>query len=220
MFQSDYAAAFITGLFGASHCIAMCGGIACVLGQRANSASSKLAVSIGFNLGRICSYSIAGAIVAGSIQAISNVHRSAHMLSVLQWLAAIMLILLGIHLTRWWSVLNPVESLGKGLWRKIQPRASRVLAIQHPLSSIPLGLLWGWLPCGLVYSTLTLSASQANWIAGATVMFCFGLGTFSVMLTTVLLGQQLNKVMGHRWLQVGSGLMVLALGMYQVVTLL
>jgi sulfite exporter TauE/SafE len=72
----------------------------------------------------------------------------------------------------------------------------------------------------VVYSNLTLSASQANWLAGAGVMFSFGMGTFSVMLATVLLGQQLNHVMGHRWLQVGSGLMVLALGVYQVVTLL
>lgn len=218
--QADFAAAFITGLLGATHCIAMCGGIACILGSRANNSSNKFLVSIGFNLGRILSYSIAGAIVAGSIQAISQVHRSVYMLVGLQWFAAIMLILLGIHLTRWWSILTPLEQLGKGLWSKVQPRASKMLALQHPAASLPLGMLWGWLPCGLVYSTLVLSASQANWLNGAGVMFSFGLGTFSVMLLAVLLGQQLTKLMTNRILQVCSGLSVLCLGIYQVVTLL
>ncbi|WP_432463172.1 sulfite exporter TauE/SafE family protein [Agarivorans sp. QJM3NY_33] len=218
--HSDYLAAFITGLLGASHCVAMCGGIACILGSRVSDNSSKFLLSLGFNFGRIISYSIAGAFVAGSFQAISLVHSSFQLLFLLQWLAAIMLILLGIHLTRWFSVLSPIEALGRGLWGKIQPTASKVMAIKHPLASLPLGMLWGWLPCGLVYSNLTLSASQANWFNGAIVMFCFGLGTFSVMLLAVMLGQKLTRILANRYLQICSGLMVFSLGLYQVVTLL
>ncbi|MDO6762287.1 sulfite exporter TauE/SafE family protein [Agarivorans sp. 1_MG-2023] len=218
--QTDYAAAFITGLLGATHCIAMCGGIACVLGSRVENSSSKFLVSVGFNLGRIVSYAIAGAIVSGSIQAIGQIHQSLHLLVGLQWLAALMLILLGIHLTRWWSVLTPLEAAGKVLWNRIQPSASKFLSLNHPLACVPLGLLWGWLPCGLVYSTLTLSASQASWQSGAAVMFSFGLGTFSVMLLSVMLGQKLSHLLNNRKLQIVSGLSVFALGIYQVVTLL
>ncbi|MGY5449362.1 sulfite exporter TauE/SafE family protein [Agarivorans sp. MS3-6] len=220
MINPDLITAFITGLLGATHCIAMCGGIACILGSRVENNSSKLLVSIGFNLGRIVSYALAGAFVAGSFQAISQLHGSFKPLSILQWIAALMLILLGIHLTRWFAVLSPVEHLGKGIWSKVQPHASKVLSIKHPLASIPLGMLWGWLPCGLVYSNLTLAASQANWLSGGAVMFSFGLGTFSIMLLTVLFGHKLTQLLSNRPLQIISGLSVISLGIYQVVTML
>tara|TARA_R110001592_G_scaffold7740_1_gene42823 strand:+ start:4332 stop:5066 length:735 start_codon:yes stop_codon:yes gene_type:complete len=200
----DLFSAFIIGLLGSGHCIAMCGGITTMLtsalpspqlppnkydkqqipvnNQKITSIkNSKTALVIFYNLGRIASYSFIGAIVGltGSIAA-KNIGMP---LAGLRIFSAIFMILLGLYLGQWLMWLNRIEALGKYLWRYISPLASKAIPVNSPLKALTLGAVWGWLPCGLVYSTLTWALASGNMLTGASIMLFFGLGTLPALLT-------------------------------------
>ncbi|NQY63783.1 MAG: sulfite exporter TauE/SafE family protein [Alteromonadaceae bacterium] len=192
----DLFSAFIIGLLGSGHCIGMCGGITTMLTSalpRENlldSASpakyslnkySNIRLAACYNFGRITSYAFIGAIVGftGSIAA-KNIGVP---LAGLRLLAGIFLILLGLYLGQWLMWLSKVERIGKILWKTISPYSKKLIPVNSPQKAIGLGLLWGWLPCGLVYSTLTWSLASGNALSGAAIMACFGLGTLPALMT-------------------------------------
>ena len=119
-----------------------------------------------------------------------------------------------LGLAGWWSGLTRIESLGRGLWRHIQPVANRLL----PVSSLPrallLGALWGWLPCGLVYSTLLWAASQGNALDSALLMLAFGLGTWPVLLATGLAAERVTALLRKRSVRVAGGVLVMIFGLW------
>ena len=129
-------------------------------------------------------------------------------------LAAVLLICMGLYLAGWWSGLTRVESLGRGLWRHIQPVATRLL----PVSSLPrallLGALWGWLPCGLVYSTLLWASSQGNAVHSALLMLAFGIGTWPILLATGLAAERSNALLRKRGVRIAGGMLVILFGLW------
>jgi sulfite exporter TauE/SafE len=133
---------------------------------------------------------------------------------VLRIIAALLLIAMGLYLAGWWSGLTRIEALGRGLWRYIQPFASRLM----PVSSLPrallLGALWGWLPCGLVYSTLLWAASQGNALDSGLLMLAFGLGTWPVLLATGMAAERLTAVLRKRNVRMAGGLLVILFGLW------
>ncbi len=196
----DLFSAFIIGLLGSGHCIAMCGGITTMLtsalparskyqdqkisinGQSTLvKTSSKVTLVILYNIGRIASYSFIGAIVGftGSIAA-KNIGMP---LAGLRMFSAIFVILLGLYLGQWLMCLNRIETLGKKIWQHISPLASKVIPVDSPIKALSLGAIWGWLPCGLVYSTLTWALASGDILTGASIMLFFGLGTLPALLT-------------------------------------
>ena len=142
--------ALILGLLGGGHCLGMCGGLmgALTLAIPPEQRGRRLQLLLAYNLGRILSYASAGLLFGLAGWAVAS--SPAAML--LRIVAGLLLISMGLYLGGWWSGLTRIEALGRGLWRHIQPVASRLL----PVSSLPrallLGALWGWLPCGLGYS--------------------------------------------------------------------
>ena len=199
----DLFSAFIIGLLGSGHCIAMCGGITTMLTSALptatkhtlqqipvnnqtinNHKSNKSHLVICYNLGRIFSYSLIGAIVGftGAI-ATKNIGMP---LAGLRMLSAIFLILLGLYIGQWLMWLTRVEAIGKKLWQYISPLASKAIPVDSPTKALTLGAIWGWLPCGLVYSTLTWALASGSWLTGASIMFFFGLGTLPALLTLSL----------------------------------
>jgi sulfite exporter TauE/SafE len=193
----------------------MCGGIACSLGAASGQRSSAML----FNLGRVISYGLAGVLVSGSLQLLISLSYTRSALIVLQWLAAAMLILLGLSIGQWWQGIKRVEVLGEGLWRRFRPIASRYLPIQKPSHALAVGLLWGWLPCGLVYSMLTWSASQADWIEGGLLMVAFGLGTSLSMMALSWFGERaITRLNSSRLRQLGGCVMIL-FGLWQMLNL-
>jgi len=179
----DYFSAFIIGLLGAGHCIGMCGGITTMLTsaipQQHNSPQFKLILS--YNLGRILSYSVIGGIAGftGSLAA-KNIGMP---IAGLRLLSGFFLILLGLYLGQWLMLLNKVEYLGKHLWKFLSPLSKNFIPVNSVKKALSLGALWGWLPCGLIYSTLTWSLASADGIQGALIMMSFGLGTLPALLT-------------------------------------
>ncbi|OUS26354.1 hypothetical protein A9Q98_10940 [Thalassotalea sp. 42_200_T64] len=178
----DLLSAFLIGIAGAGHCVAMCGGITTMLtASLENKKKANIALILSYNFGRILSYSTAGAIAGftGSLAAKSL----GFPILWLKVVAAIFVILLGLYIARWSFVLNKIEHIGKWLWQYLQPLSKNFIPVKNIKQSMLLGMVWGWLPCGLVYSTLTWSIASADWLNGALIMFAFGLGTLPALLT-------------------------------------
>ncbi len=204
--------ALVLGLLGGGHCLGMCGGLmgALTLAIPAEQRGRRLRLLLAYNLGRILSYACAGLLlgVAGWALATSPAAMA------LRVLAALLLIAMGLYLGGWWSGLVHIERAGRGLWRLVQPVANRLL----PVSSVPrallLGALWGWLPCGLVYSTLLWAASQGNAGDSGLLMLAFGLGTWPVLLATGLAAERTRQLLRQRGVRTAGGVLVILFGLW------
>ncbi|MBF8777223.1 sulfite exporter TauE/SafE family protein [Pseudomonas fulva] len=204
--------ALVLGLLGGGHCMGMCGGLmgALTLAIPPAQRGRRLRLLVAYNVGRVLSYTVAGLMLGMAGWAVAN----SPAVLVLRIMAALLLIAMGLYLAGWWSGLTRVEAMGRGLWRHIQPVASRLL----PVSSLPrallLGALWGWLPCGLVYSTLLWAASQGNALHSAALMAAFGLGTWPVLLATGLAAERINRLLRRRSVRVAGGMLVVLFGVW------
>ncbi|WP_122690073.1 sulfite exporter TauE/SafE family protein [Pseudomonas viridiflava] len=204
--------ALVLGLLGGGHCLGMCGGLmgALTLAIPREQRARRMQLLMAYNLGRIVSYSIAGFFSGLVGWAVANSPGA----TTLRVVAALLLIAMGLYLAGWWSGLTRIERLGRGLWRYLQPIATRLL----PISSIPrallLGALWGWLPCGLVYSSLLWAASQGSAIDSALLMLGFGLGTWPVLLATGLAAERTTALLRRRSVRTAGGVLVILFGLW------
>lgn len=207
----DLIGAFTVGLLGAGHCMGMCGGIASLL---TINRSSSWFIVINYNLGRLCSYVLFGAIIGGTVTTIVSLAALNQSLAILRLFSAMVMIALAAYIGRWWNLLVAIEKLGQGLWRYISPIANRLLPIQHPLYAIPFGFLWGWLPCGLVYSALTWSATSGSAINGALLMLAFGTGTLPAMLLAGNAATKLKSLQNSNIFRNIAAISILIYGLY------
>ena len=174
------------GFFGSTHCLFMCGGIASALSFAIPLPQSQwklAAYPILFGLGRISSYALAGAIFAGLSSHFRIVMGDGSILLV-RGLAGLMLVLMGLYVANWWRVLTHLETITGGIWKKISPLMDKLKPIDHLWKAFGIGALWGWLPCGLVYSALIWSSAADNATQGALAMLFFGLGTMPALFAT------------------------------------
>lgn len=213
-----FIAAFILGLMGAGHCLGMCGGIvsALALAIPESSLFKRSILLIAYNFGRVFSYTAMGGIAGYMGSRIPRVEG----LPVLQIVSALLLVAMGLYLARWWTGLSRLEALGSHLWRYIQPLATKLMPVSRWYEAVCLGALWGWLPCGLVYSALAYSASQSDALAGGGVMLGFGLGTLPAVFAGGLLANQLNTFINKPWIRGVAGLGFIAYGLWLLVSLL
>jgi sulfite exporter TauE/SafE len=211
-----FGAAIIVGLLGSSHCLGMCGGIVAALNMGvADGPSDKprslLIYQLSYNGGRISSYLLvgllAGLLGAGLMQlGISPVAG--------KLVAAAFMIALGLYLANWWRGLAVLEKLGAKLWRHIQPLGKRLFPIRNPLQAYLLGLLWGWLPCGLVYAVVAWSLTTGNAYDGAMLMLGFGLGTLPAMLIAGNVFSFFTDWVKSPLLRTSAGIILIAFGLY------
>jgi len=202
MHEFTYITAFTIGLMGGVHCVGMCGGIVGALSfanqnhkiqDNFQRNSSLLSLLLAYNAGRLLSYSIAGGLM-GALGWLVSVWTNIQMLQVLLQLAAgVFMLMMGLYISGWWMGLVRLEKVGAIIWKKIQPVAQKLLPVKSPMQAISLGLLWGWLPCGLVYSVLVWSVSAGSFQQGALLMLSFGLGTLPNLLAMGLFANQLKQ---------------------------
>ena len=206
--------ALALGLLGGGHCIGMCGGLmgAMTMAIPAEQRHGWVLwrVLLGYNLGRIASYALAGALLGG----LGWLAQDLGLGKILRTLAGLMMIAMGLYLANWWSGLTYVERLGKGLWRHIQPLAGRLLPITSAPRALAVGALWGWLPCGLVYSTLIWASSQGHSGQSALLMLAFGIGTLPTLLATGVAAERLLALLRLRKVRILAALMVIAFGIW------
>ncbi|QIZ76588.1 sulfite exporter TauE/SafE family protein [Ferrimonas lipolytica] len=217
MQQYDFFAALIVGLLGAGHCFGMCGGVVGAFSQALAPAhrlslQHRITYTLSYNLGRISSYVIAGAVVGLSSSALVTISSTDHVISVLQALAGIMLVLMGLYVAQWLKWLAFVEQLGKPLWQALTPVRQALNVIDSPSKAYAAGMVWGWLPCGLVYSTLTWALASGSAISGAQIMLGFGLGTLPALITMGAASTLIYNLLRKKKLRIISGLVLIAYG--------
>jgi sulfite exporter TauE/SafE len=204
-------ASFITGFVGGAHCVGMCGGISGLFAVNANVASlrAQFTKAIAYNLGRILTYAIIGAAVA--VLGKSAVASIPALMAPIRLASGVLIIFVGLQLAFGWRILAPLENAGARLWKRIAPAAQGLVPVNTIPQALGLGLIWGWLPCGLVYSVLLLAATTAQPAGGGLVMIAFGLGTMPAMVATGVSASKLAQFMSGK--RMGAGLLIVLLGL-------
>jgi len=212
-----WVAAFLAGLLGSGHCFGMCGGIAGSLGALSGASQRSIVLpALQFNLGRMLGYAILGAVAAGVLGAAGEIMALKPLGKWLRGLTALMVLLIGLRFLFDWRGLDLIEKGGAGLWRRIAPFAVRISRRHDWIGRLGLGVCWGFLPCGLVYTVLVTAASTGSVLAGAGTMAAFGAGTLPAMLGLTVAAPALSSFLSDRFVRriVGFSLVVLALWMF------
>lgn len=210
---------FLVGLLGGVHCVGMCGGIVTALSFATPNAKPSVAMLLGYNSGRLLSYALAGAIV-GAVGASTLLLN--HFLPVSRWLylfANIMLILLGLYLAGLSRAVLLLENLGASVWARLQPLMKRLMPVRNVPQAVLVGMVWGWLPCGLVYSVLISALAAGSAEHGALLMLAFGLGTLPNLLAMGLLAKRLQNWTRRLLVRRAAGLLVAGFGVWGLVRL-
>ncbi len=210
--EAGFTAAFLIGLLGGVHCVGMCGGIVGALTVQTPRRQPAWSLHLAYNAGRIASYAAAGAIMGMLGGASLMFNQILPVQLVLYLLANLVLIALGMYLAGLGNQLAVLESLGARLWRRVQPYSARVLPADTAAKAFALGMLWGWLPCGLVYSLLATALLSGGGISGAAVMLAFGLGTLPNLMLAGLAFKRLRDITSNPRLRLAAGVLVAGFG--------
>ncbi|MFK7895550.1 MAG: sulfite exporter TauE/SafE family protein [Myxococcota bacterium] len=207
--------ALVLGFFGSVHCLAMCGGIAGTLGQLrpAESWLGNWGRALLYSAGRVTSYALAGAVV-GALG-----HRFAEQTGLqmaLRLIAGALIVLFGLHVAGWWNGLAWTERAGAIAWRRLMPWARRLGEPDRAWKVFSLGMIWGWLPCGLVYAGLAGASASGGAGLGAAFMVCFGLGTLPALLPVSALSDRVGHVLRNRAARRAAGALLIAFGFVAV----
>jgi len=212
----DLLAAMVIGLLGSGHCLVMCGGIASALQMMMPEQSrwQRLQLQLALSSGRVLSYALLGGLVGWfGYQAMSFAGQAQQWL---QLVAGVMLVLMALYIARLSSLLTGLEQLGALLWRRIQPVSKHLL----PLNSLPkafaYGWCWGYLPCGLVYSSLSWSLASGSFTGGFFWMLAFGLGTLPALLVAGQAATTLTRWKNQAWVRYGAALLLAAYGCHTI----
>ncbi len=219
----------IVGLTGSVHCIGMCGGIVGALSSKmttpnktvipivAVAPAHTLSKVLAYNAGRIGSYMMAGALAGGLASWAQALSALVGLQLGLYWLANLMLVALGLYLMNVWQGVTLLERGGRVLWQLAQPimmpMMKSLMPTVHLHQAFLLGALWGWLPCGMVYSVLLTAMFSGSAADGALVMLAFGLGTLPMLVGLGLVGDRLQRTLQRRPVRWVCGLLVLAFGL-------
>jgi uncharacterized protein len=217
--STTYALAFVVGLLSAMHCIGMCGGIAgamsYALPAETRDRPGRLGVFVlAYNLGRIGSYALAGAVWGTFGAALLGLSGWPWLYEGMRWLAAAILVGIGLYIGGWFPRFVMVERLGMPLWRRLEPIGRRLLPVTTLPGAVLFGMIWGWLPCGLVYSMLISTPALGGACAGAFYMALFGAGTLPVLLAGGLFAGRLYRLGQDRRFQTIAGVGVISLGLW------
>lgn len=214
--ELTYLSAFIVGLFSTLHCIGMCGGIIGALTFSLpepirNNRWRLFPYVSAYNLGRIATYTVAGGFAGALGDSFLLIDSRGHLL--LQLLASGLMIAIGLYLAGWFPAFAHLERIGNPLWRRLQPLGQRLLPVRSPLHAFGFGVIWGWLPCGLVYTSVLWATTTHDAVQGMGLMLAFGAGTLPTVMTAGILTGWFVRLSNRAFLRplVGSGIIVLAI---------
>jgi len=214
MTEFSIIAVFFVGLMGGVHCLGMCGSIVGILTAQLPKDGARWQFHLAYNSGRIASYSLAGALVGAIGQAGFLLRDVVPIQLLLFALSSLMLVALGLYVAGIWGVVRHIEQAGSKLWQLIQPLTRRLLPISSPIRALLLGTLWGWLPCGLVYSVLVTALASGHAQSGALIMLAFGLGTLPNLLILGLFWERCRHWVQSPAVRLTAGSIIMAFGLY------
>jgi sulfite exporter TauE/SafE len=214
-FEAAAAAAFLAGFLGSSHCIGMCGAIVVLFegGPGTTKVPGAWLRRLSYNVGRATFYALLGAVAAIGGAVLTKTVGVSQGLTVLRWLAGLLVIAIGLNLLFDWQFTRFLESAGSGLWRKLSRFGKKVLPATTVPRSLGAGFIWGALPCGLVYSAVALAATTADPVSGATIMFAFWLGTLPALLVIGESAQRLSRLKSNLTFRRIAGIIVILVGL-------
>ncbi len=220
--ELSFTLALVMGLFSTIHCLGMCGSISSALSvslaRDIKSSPPRLAGYLSFyNLGRVGSYTLAGGLVGYVGAGITDAEIFSIGRDVARILSSVIIIVVGLYITKWIPLLRQMDRLGAPVWRLLEPRTRRLLPANNPASAFVYGCIWGWLPCGLVYYVLLLSASSGGVLEGALCMLGFGLGTLPSMIGMGYFMGRIAHIARHQGLRIITGLCFVALGIFTLI---
>jgi len=209
-------AALLAGLLGSAHCLGMCAGISGLFAVNSNITTlrNQIPMALTYNAGRVMSYAVLG-IIVGTVGSVI-VKTTPGIAGGIRLLSGVVIILVGLKVAFDLRLLNPIERMGGTLWARIAPAAQRLVPVTSIPRALGLGLVWGWLPCGLVYSVLLIAATSATPVNGAAIMITFGVGTMPAMVMTGLGAAKLSQLMRRRGTRLGLGLLIVILGLLTI----
>jgi len=220
--EIGWLGAFLMGLFGALHCVGMCGSIMGVLTfslppQIRDHPVRLFSYLLWYSGGRLLSYSLAGGLAgafgAGVLLTISPQygHR------ILLLFASLLMLAVGFYLAGWFPGLARLEQAGVPVWKKLEPLGRRLLPVTRPAQAFLYGMVWGWLPCGLVYSALFIALAQGTFAAGMVFMFLFGLGTLPAILLTGVFAERVMRIARNPKMRMYAGLLLIAFALASLI---
>lgn len=216
--QMPLLAALVAGLFSSAHCFGMCGGIAAALGSGTPALQRGPVKGLGyqllFNSGRILSYAIAGSIAGGMSFWLGSLIDIPAWTAILRVATGLVMVAIGLQLAINWRGLRHIEALGSRFWRRLAPLVGRLLPVRTPQEALGVGMLWGWLPCGLVYTMLLAAATSGNALSGGAMMLAFGVGTLPAMVTLGFGAGSLSRVLAKTTLRRSAGVLLLLFGIW------
>jgi sulfite exporter TauE/SafE len=209
--------AFLIGLFSALHCFGMCGGIVGALTMSLHPdirtrQDQLLLYNLAYNLGRILSYMVAGLVVGLLGETLAPLLAVEDGISFLRLFAAFLILALGLHIGGWYPRLALIERLGQPIWRRLEPLGKRLIPVQNLIQAFLFGIVWGWLPCGLVYFALLLAFSQGSISGAALFMLAFGAGTLLPVFSAGLLAGRLTDLRKSLIIRRVMGSMMILMG--------
>ena len=151
---------FLLGFFSGTHCIGMCGGLSTAFALQLPPHIRRVWLIILMNLGRLASYTLIGALM-GALSQMGSLLGHTHTLQLALFVFANLLLLFtGLYLAGVLALAAKIEGIGRPLWRRLQPLFNRLLPIRSVPACFGVGMLWGWLPCGLVYNASLYAGSR------------------------------------------------------------
>jgi sulfite exporter TauE/SafE len=219
MLETGFWVIFLAGLLGGGHCMGMCGGIVTALTLNLPAGQQRWQIMLSYNTGRILSYVMAGVLLGGLAEAGLSLLSARPAQLALLVVANLMLIAMGLYLAGLSSAIISLEKLGRPVWARLQPWLARLLPIRRPRTALLAGMLWGWLPCGLVYSATLSALASGKALQGGLLMLAFGLGTLPNLLLMGVFADTLRQWIQQRPVRLLAGMLVAGMGLTRLLLL-
>ena len=211
---------FLLGFFGGTHCVGMCGGLSSAFALQLPPHLNRLGLIVLLNLGRISSYVLIGLIVGLVGQIGISLDDTRWLQNGLYVAANILLLLLGLYLAGLSTAATQIERIGSPIWKRLNPILNRLLPIKSVPACFGVGMLWGWLPCGLVYSASLYALGSGNAVQGGLYMLAFALGTLPNLLAMGVFAAQLKTLLQRRAIRLCAGLLVAGWAVFRLAVML
>ena len=211
---------FLLGFFGGTHCVGMCGGLSSAFALQLPPHLNRLGLIVLLNLGRISSYVLIGLIVGLVGQIGISLDDTRWLQNGLYIAANMLLLLLGLYLAGLSTAATQIERIGRPIWKRLNPILNRLLPIKSVPACFGVGMLWGWLPCGLVYSASLYALGSGNAVQGGLYMLAFALGTLPNLLSMGIFAAQLKTLLQRKAIRLCAGLLVAGWAVFRLAVML
>lgn len=220
MLEISFLQIFLSGLLGGVHCLGMCGGLSSAFIFNMPREAGRTRLILLMNLGRILSYTLMGVIVGAISQLGSTLDNSHTVRNSFYLFAQIMVIFMGLYFAGLSNFILKFEKLGAPLWKNFfSKKLGRFLPVRSSMSALVVGMLWGWLPCGLIYSASAQALASQNFLMGGALMLTFGLGTLPNLLAMNFFANQLKSTFNNKWFRFVAGMVLVLMGISQILFL-